>query len=413
MQHRLSVFSRWLWILVVLLPSWQATAAGPTPTITPTAEPVPAAAPADPGPPALAPAKILCVPGIYLQMVDDCAPAGPSAYLTSMAADGIIFPLRELAYSRPSPDLVNIDTKYGQVHTNNAPVYASLDDAVRGVKKSAASTMNGSFVFISYDNEQVVNGKRYYEISDKQWMTAADVARLGTVPRYQGLTFNSTPERPFGWVLNYAGPLVTKRTPGLKNGDYTGHTLDLHQIVQVYRTQKEGDSDWYMIGPDEWVPARTVARVLPNPSPPQGVQGDRWIEVNLFEQTLAVYDKDVMVFATLIASGAEPFYTQPGVFKIYQKHEKTPMRGGFSGDNSDSYYLEDVPWTMYFDNARALHGAYWRAKLGYAQSHGCVNLTVGDAHWLFDWAGIGDYVYVWDPSGKTPTDPTVYKDGGY
>ena len=35
------------------------------------------------------------------------------------------------------------------------------------------------------------------------------------------------------------------------------------------------------------------------------------------------------------------------------------MRGSFEADHSDAYYLEDVPWTMYYDKERALHGAYW------------------------------------------------------
>jgi lipoprotein-anchoring transpeptidase ErfK/SrfK len=168
-----------------------------------------------------------------------------------------------------------------------------------------------------------------------------------------------------------------------------------------------------MLGPDEWVPAKHMARVRPNPIPPAGITGDRWIEVNLFDQSLAVYDKGQMVFATIIASGSEPFWTRPGVFQIFEKHETTPMRGAMGGDGSDAYYLEDVPWTMYFDDARALHGAYWRAKMGFPQSHGCVNLTVGDAHWLFNWGQLGDWVYVWDPSGKTPTDPALYSSGGF
>ena len=78
-----------------------------------------------------------------------------------------------------------------------------------------------------------------------------------------------------------------------------------------------------------------------------------------------------------------------------------PMTGSFTSDKTDYYLLEDVPWTIYYDGPRALHGAYWRALFGYEQSHGCVNLSVGDAHWLFDWANIGDWVYVLDPSGET------------
>ena len=170
-------------------------------------------------------------------------------------------------------------------------------------------------------------------------------------------------------------------------------------------------ADWNMIGLDKWVEARKVAQVIVDTKAPDGSNGaPRWIDVNLAEQTLAVYDQDRLVFATMIASGVEPFWTRPGVFQIQQKKESETMR---NNDPSDFYYLEDVPWTMYFDGPRALHGAYWRTRFGYPQSHGCVNLSVGDAHWLFDWAQVGDWVYVHDPTGQTPTDPALYKGGAY
>jgi lipoprotein-anchoring transpeptidase ErfK/SrfK len=166
-----------------------------------------------------------------------------------------------------------------------------------------------------------------------------------------------------------------------------------------------------MVGLDRWVEARKVAQVVVNGQPPEGSnQAPRWIDVNLAEQTLAVYDGGQMVFATMIATGVEPFWTRPGLFQIAQKKPTETMR---NNDPSDFYYLEDVPWTMYFDGPRALHGAYWRTRFGYPQSHGCVNLSVGDAHWLFDWAHEGDWVYVHDPTGQTPTDPSLYKGGAY
>jgi hypothetical protein len=188
--------------------------------------------------------------------------------------------------------------------------------------------------------------------------------------------------------------------------------LQNHDLVWIYGTAEANGMEWYQLGPDEWVPDNVIARVIPNTTPPEGVTGGRWIEVNLYEQTISVYDNYQLVFATLIASGLEPLWTRPGLFQIYQKFESTPMRGSFEADLSDAYYLEDVPWTMYFDEARALHGAYWRANLGFPQSHGCVNMSIGDARWLFDWANEGDFVYVWDPSGKTPTNPEAYGEGG-
>jgi lipoprotein-anchoring transpeptidase ErfK/SrfK len=155
-----------------------------------------------------------------------------------------------------------------------------------------------------------------------------------------------------------------------------------------------------------------VRQVRINTTPPEGVSADRWIDINLYDQTLAVYENRELVFATMVASGGEPFFTQPGLHQIYEKKELETMSGAFEADRSDFYYLEDVPWTMYFDQKRALHGAYWRAWFGYAGTHGCVNLSIGDSQWLFGWAEMGDYVHVWDPSGQTPTDPAFYGSGG-
>jgi hypothetical protein len=38
--------------------------------------------------------------------------------------------------------------------------------------------------------------------------------------------------------------------------------------------------------------------------------------------------------------------------------------------------------------------------------------SAGDSHWIFNWAKEGDWVYVHDPSGATPTDPAKYGQGG-
>ena len=65
------------------------------------------------------------------------------------------------------------------------------------------------------------------------------------------------------------------------------------------------------------------------------------------------------------------------------KLEKNKMSG--REGKADYYYLEDVPWIMYFNKDMALHGAYWHDRFGYQHSHGCVNLSPLDAKWLFDW----------------------------
>ena len=56
-------------------------------------------------------------------------------------------------------------------------------------------------------------------------------------------------------------------------------------------------------GPDQWIEQSTTARVDVDPRPEGVGPDDRWIEINTFEQTLAAYEGDRMVFATLVSTG--------------------------------------------------------------------------------------------------------------
>ena len=49
------------------------------------------------------------------------------------------------------------------------------------------------------------------------------------------------------------------------------------------------------------------------------------------------------------------------------------------------YYVNRVPWVMFFQAHNALHAAYWHDRFGAVKSHGCANLSPLDAHYLFDW----------------------------
>ena len=350
---------------------------------------------------------VLCMPGVYQQTPEGCLVAGPSASLTRLAEQGISLPLQPLPAQSPPPELSYTPNMYARVVTDNAPVYASLEDAVRG--KPVLYRMEPGFQYVTYLDTEVVDGERYYMVDYGRWMTANDLSRVSGVSTFQGLEFRRTPSNAFGWVLF---PRQSKRTPGFQNEDYTGKEYVRYQIVQIYNVQEVDGAKWFLIGPDEWLEGRLVAGVFPNTTPPEGVDNGRWIEINLEEQTIAVYDNRRLVFATVMASGVPGQWTQPGLFQAYKKVENETMSGSFTLDRSDYYYLEGVPWTVYFDQARALHGTYWHNAFGVPQSRGCVNLSTGDARWVFDWIEIGDWVYVWDPSGQTPTDPSLYGAGG-
>ncbi len=354
--------------------------------------------------------NLVCMPGVYMSDPQDCLPLGPSTYLTKMASDGFNLPLISLP-SRPiDSHLAELPFSYATLGEGATPVYASLEDAMAG-RNEIRKIDPGRLRYVAYIDFKETDHGRFFQLEDDTWVSVG--SRVSVPHSYPGgIEFTRTPNQSFGWVLPFAPNIATKRTPGNSTDDYTGYNLAPYQLVQVYATQVVNSEEWELIAPDEWVEGRFIGKVTPSSTPPPGVENGRWIAVNLFEQTLAVYDQNKLVFATLIASGMEPFFTKPGLFQIQTKLDSTTMSGAFEADRSDYYYLEKVPWTMYYDHARALHGAYWRTAFGYPQSHGCINLSPEDSHWLYDWANVSDWVYVWDPSGSTPTDPNYYKDGG-
>ncbi len=352
---------------------------------------------------------VLCQPGVYLQSPGDCIPLGPSETLTRLAQMGMEYPLRPLPASKPGPDLNALPYQYYKVDASTGTgFYPSLEAAI--ARQGASRILpSGRLLYVVYATRIDTDRQGTYFLLPSGNYMPGDGSTAQVASSFQGLEFHATPRNAFGWVINPSGGPVyaqpNRTQPVLR-------TLGRFDVVQVYSRQTIEGVEWALIGPDEWVEERLLGVVTPNPVPPEGVTNGRWIDVNLAEQTLAVYDKSRLVFATLVTTGIEPFYTRPGLFPIYKKLETENMQGAFEADRSDFYYLENVPWTMYFDKARALHGAYWGTLFGYAASHGCVNLSVGDSKWLFLWAEEGDWVWVHDPSGQTPTDPSYYGDGG-
>ncbi|PKO01899.1 MAG: hypothetical protein CVU43_10680 [Chloroflexi bacterium HGW-Chloroflexi-5] len=349
----------------------------------------------------------LCIPGESdLFVAQDCQMAGPAKTLDELQQQGIMFPAAPLYVANPPASLGDVSFSYAKVvEYEEIPLYDSLEAISTEQTKSKLPSSRTKYVSL-YDKAETEMGL-YYKIANGKWISREYISKVG-VQFFQGYEFKENPTVSFGWILD-----VTKSRSGpFSNAPETGKEYFRYDVVNVYDSEMEGELEWLMIGPNEWINHRFISRVIPNTEKPAGVETDRWIEINLYEQVMLVHEGDRIVYATLVTTGSEPFFTQPGVFKIYKKIDHEYMRGSFEADRSDYYYLEDVPYIMYYDQARALHGAYWHTNFGYKSSHGCVNLSIADAHWLFDWANMDETVYVWDPSGNTPTDPEYYGAGG-
>ena len=113
----------------------------------------------------------------------------------------------------------------------------------------------------------------------------------------------------------------------------------------------------------------------------------RWVDVDLSEQKVTAYEGASAIRSFIVSTGTSVHPTLTGQFRVYVKLAATDMAG-------PGYYLPDVPWTMYYYRGYALHGTYWHSNFGTPMSHGCINLTIAEAEWLYNFASVGTLVNV-------------------
>lgn len=142
----------------------------------------------------------------------------------------------------------------------------------------------------------------------------------------------------------------------------------------------------YVVSADGHLLATEDVGIASVRAPPEEIgTDDRWIHVDLTQQTLVAYVGRRAVYATLVSSGKEKYATPTGLWRVDRKYVSTTMSG--PDEDKGTYTVSEVPWTMFYDGDFALHGAYWHAEFGRVRSHGCTNLPPADARWLFAWSG--------------------------
>jgi len=122
---------------------------------------------------------------------------------------------------------------------------------------------------------------------------------------------------------------------------------------------------------------------------PSTALGAKWIDIDLSEQRIRAYEGSAEVFTALVSTGIAIYPTPKGSFEIERKIRRQVMSG-------PGYYLPNVEFVSYFHKGYAIHGTYWHNNFGHTMSHGCVNLTIDDARWMYEWAPIGTPVKVHD-----------------
>lgn len=285
-----------------------------------------------------------------------------------------------------TPDqAIVFDRRYRRV--NGA---VSLHDAPNG---NAAAWLDSGFNFVTLMTEQ----DGWAQVSHDRWIRSDALTMDVPTSTFSGVYLPEKPlPYPVAWVLVNVYPA---KTPGGAHTEANA-LMRRYTMVYLYDTVDVDGWHWYQVGADAWVKQTQVARILPVERP-EDVDTERWFSIDLYEQVLMAYEGETPVFATLISSGLEQWPTNEGLFHIYIRHARTLMSGAYG--RPDFYYLQEVPWTMYFDNDIALHGAYWHDGFGYRRSHGCVNLSIMDAYLMYQWS-----TPEFTPGEPEDTGPAVY-----
>jgi len=182
----------------------------------------------------------------------------------------------------------------------------------------------------------------------------------------------------FGWVVKEGAPVYPQPDTATKP------IVRLARYARLTLAARDGPRGFYRLT-SGWMSDADLRVPGLSPRPPSVGEGEPWIDIELATQTLVAYRGDLPVFATLVATGVgtdgSPLSTPKGLHRIRAKLLAATM------DNLDHtgvapYSYEEVPFTQYIGRV-ALHGAFWHDQFGAPRSHGCINLSLADAEWLF------------------------------
>jgi len=256
-----------------------------------------------------------------------------------------------------------------------APVFVRLSDAL--IEYSERWLEAGFAVAVRH--EVYYQGERFYRSADGLYVRASDVF-LARPSTFHGEEVRN--RELLGWTFR-ASTRVYDDLPAGRHVSFS--SVPRQTVFRLAAEHNLGGVAYLQTTDGKYVRAGDLRRsTYLDPPAPVGPH-EVWFDVDTSQQVLVAYRGDEPIFATLISSGRRQHATPHGTYRIWAKLVSDRMANEEPEDPDEKpYYLEDVPWVMYFNDDIALHGTYWHGAFGQTRSHGCVNLAPLDARWVFD-----------------------------
>ena len=280
------------------------------------------------------------------------------------------------------------------------PIYSSPE------ARSNFRMQDSDIAWVNVNESTVIDGQRFYNVNwgwgASGWILEQFLDFSPILSRLKGVEIEDRMDEHLAIV--YIGSLNVRSFPGDMREEALVGRIKRYDLVSVQEKERVGGDVWYKIDESQWIHGGYVRNLIPGKRPAGVGKDDKWIEINLSEQTIFAHEGDTTIYATLTSTGRYGRETITGLFWSRVKTRFAPMQG-----TEYSYDFADIPWIYYFSGDYAWHGVYWHDNFGTVQSSGCVNLSPHDAHWFFHWsdpellpgqrevspfAGKGTWVYV-------------------
>lgn len=222
-----------------------------------------------------------------------------------------------------------------------------------------------------------VEGVPYRRTIDGDLVSADKTYRMRRFSGFGGIPITADMHLPFGWVKRHKA-----RVYDAPDGDKV-ELIERRTRVDIVGEETIGRRRWLKLGEGRFVRADDVNEVNPIARPDSTLQNEQWIDIDLGEQVVVAYRGARPEYATMTSSGRPPHSTPRGDYPVWAKASAISMRSQPYDDKP--YYVDRVPWVLFFQAHNALHGAYWHDRFGAVKSHGCANLSPKDARFLFEW----------------------------
>lgn len=229
----------------------------------------------------------------------------------------------------------------------------------------------------------------WYQISGEGYAYSGAIQPVETL--YQRPKFDISEAGALGEITVPYSEARLAPTVWAKRG-YRIYYSSTHWITDTVVNRNE-KSIWYKIYDRQlqasfYVAAHEMRLIAPaelDPLSPEVPEEDKYIYVGLENQFVTVFEDDKAVLAARCSTGAKGTETPVGEFRTFHKGPSIHMTN--QGDGTENtYHLPGVPWVSFFTGTGvAFHGTYWHNNYGRPTSRGCVNLTPGDAKFIYRW----------------------------